>query len=495
MVAQLVRRVVVVALLTVLAIGLPTRAAAQDELLALDAHVDQAYAAAQAGDLAAARAGYEAYHEVWEDVEDDIRARSPQRYRSIEDAMREVKVALATQPSDPQRVAAALRELDRRTHELFVEVGSEAEEASAATDGDTRQAAALLTALERAETAIDTGDAARASEALREAQRVWPSVEGRVRARSAAVYTSTENAMAEAYARLTSRPADLAGARKLVVEMRTSLAPIFEEGSSYGIMDAAIIMLREGLEALLVIAALLAFLRRVGRVAEQRWIWLGSLVGVAASVAVAFGAQALFARAGAAIGSELVEGAVGLLAAAMLFYVSYWLHEKSRLGAWQRYIEAKSTAALAGNSMLSLAAIAFLAVFREGAETVLFYLGIAPSISTTDLVVGILLGTAILAAVGTALLLLGLRLPLRPFFLASSLLIYYLGFKFVGTGIHALQVAGVLPATPAPLPTSEFLGLFPTWQTAIPQFLLLAGAGLVLLFSLRRGAERTQMAG
>lgn len=494
MTAQLRRGAAVLACLVVWLMSLPAVAAAEEDLRALDAHVDQAYAAALAGDLARARASYEAYHEAWEAVEDDVRARSPQLYRSVEDAMREVKVALATEPSDPQRVAAALLELDRETHELLAAVGAEEEVTSTEAESDGSQSAALLAALERVEAAIDTGDAATAASALREAQRLWPAVEGWVRARSAAVYTSTENAMAEASARLASRPPDLAGARKLVVEMRTALTPIFEEGTSYGVMDAAIIMLREGLEALLVIAALLAFLRRVGRTAEQRWIWIGSLGGVAASVAVAFGAQALFARAGAAIGSELVEGVVGLVAAAMLFYVSYWLHEKSRLGAWQRYIEARSTAALAGNSMLSLAAIAFLAVFREGAETVLFYLGIAPSISTADLFVGIVLGTAILAAVGVALLLLGLRLPLRPFFLASSLLIYYLGFKFVGTGIHALQVAGVLPATPAPLPTSEILGLFPTWQTAIPQFLLLVGAGLVLVLTLRRSPPRVHPA-
>jgi high-affinity iron transporter len=84
------------------------------------------------------------------------------------------------------------------------------------------------------------------------------------------------------------------------------------------------------------------------------------------------------------------------------------------------------------------------------------------------------------------LLLVGLRLPLRPFFLASSLLIYYLGFKFVGTGLHALQVAGVLRATPGPLPSSDALGLYPTWETAIPQVALLTIAAAVLWLSLRQ---------
>src|SRR5439155_16697323 len=207
-----------------------------------------------------------------------------------------------------------------------------------------------------------------------------------------------------------------------------------------------------------------AVLKKAGRPDQQPSTWSGSVDGVLLSIVVALSAQAGFSRAEAAIGRELLEGFVGLLAAATLFYVSYWLHQKSRMGAWQRYIHERSGAALARNSVLSLAMIAFLAVFREGAETVMFYVGIAPSIALGDLLAGIGLGTGLLLAVGVALLTLGLRLPLRPFFLASSLLIYYLGFKFVGTGLHALQVAGVLPATPGPLPASDVLGLFPTWQ-------------------------------
>ena len=119
-------------------------------------------------------------------------------------------------------------------------------------------------------------------------------------------------------------------------------------------------------------------------------------------------------------------------------------------------------------------------MFREGAETAVFYLGIASSIALGDLVLGIGLGTLALLAAGFTLITLGLRLPLRPFFLASSALIYYLGFKFVGTSLHALQVAGLLQANPVPVPGSEIIGLYPTWETVLPQLALLAAAGAVL---------------
>jgi high-affinity iron transporter len=267
--------------------------------------------------------------------------------------------------------------------------------------------------------------------------------------------------------------------------MRERLEPIADGSATYGVFDASIIMLREGLEALLVVSALVAFLKKSGNDGEQHWIWGGAGMGVVLSIGLALTLQQVFSRAGAALGSEIIEGIIGLAAAAMLFYVSYWLHSKAHLGAWQRYIREKSTAALARGSMLSLGLVALLAVFREGAETSVFYLGIAPSIALGDLVLGVALGTLALVAAGFVILALGRRLPLRPFFLASSALIYYLGFKFVGTGLHALQVAGVLPATPAPVPSSDVFGFYPTWETMLPQLALLAIAAAVVWLSAR----------
>lgn len=145
---------------------------------------------------------------------------------------------------------------------------------------------------------------------------------------------------------------------------------------------------------------------------------------------------------------------------------------------------------MARNSLLSLAVISFLAVFREGAETVLFYVGIAPSIATGDLVLGLAIGTAGLAVLGVIMLVFGVRIPIRPFFLGTSILILYLAFKFIGAGIHALQVAGIFRATPAAyLPSNGFLGLFPTWETTVPQLVLLLGAMAVVLVSRLRKTD------
>ncbi|HLI29449.1 MAG TPA: FTR1 family protein, partial [Chloroflexota bacterium] len=317
---------------------------------------------------------------------------------------------------------------------------------------------------------------------LRTFQEVWLDVEGFVRARSASVYTAAENQTAEAAALLHATPPDPARARAVLAGMRAELAPVVADTAHYSAWDAGIILLREGFEALLVVAALVAFLQRSGNADKQRWVWGGAGAGVAASIVVAILAQLLLSRAVANVSREVIEGVTGLVAAVMLLYVGYWLHSKASLGAWQAYIRTQTLAALQRNRLLGLALIAFLAVFREGAETVLFYIGLAPSIGLHELLLGLAGGAAALLVLAAAMLGLGVRIPVRPFFLLATALIYYLCFKFVGMSLHALQVAGVLQATPLRwVPAWELFGLFPTWETTLGQVVLLVLIGLLLL--------------
>ena len=161
----------------------------------------------------------------------------------------------------------------------------------------------------------------------------------------------------------------------------------------------------------------------------------------------------------------------------MLLYMSYWLHSKSSVSNWQKYIRDQSVKALATGSLVSLSLLAFLAVFREGTETVLFMIGMASSISLSSLVGGIGIGVVILLIVAFLILKIGLRIPMRPFFLISSFFVFYLCFKFAGMGVHGLQLAGYLPATTASwLPSWDFIALYPTLESAIPQFILLISA-------------------
>jgi high-affinity iron transporter len=166
------------------------------------------------------------------------------------------------------------------------------------------------------------------------------------------------------------------------------------------------------------------------------------------------------------------------------------MHGKSSTIAWQRYLKQKSTAALAKGSLLGFGLLAFLAIFREGAETVLFFFGMGSQISLSDLLIGIGIGVVALVVLGVLLTVVGLRIPMGPFFAVASLLVFYVCFKFVGTGIHGLQVAGVLPSNSASyLPENGFFGLFPTWETTIPQAILLVAAIAVVVYGRVRDSK------
>ncbi len=452
--------------------------------------VDAALTRLDAGDLSGARAEYQGFSDRWFDIEDGVRALSRDSYRAIEDAMGDAKYALNLDPFDIDKARAALQQL-RAVCDVFI-AGPSSNPDRTPSDGSITLPKEV-DRLDRAVSLLDGGNVTGAAAEVATFRKSWIEVEGLVKVKSSAAYANTENNMAKAAALLSQQTPDIPGARATLVQMKHDLAPFAVGDVSYGASDAAIILLREGLEALLVVAALIAFLKKTRNGEKGRWVWGGSVIGLLASVVVAVIVNLAFAQA-AGSNRELLEGITGLVAAVMLVYMSFWLHSKSSLGAWQRYINEKTSGALARNSVLSLALIAFLAVFREGAETVLFYLGIAPSISAGSLALGIGIGTGGLIAVAIAILLFGVRIPIRPFFLATSALVYYLAFKFVGTGIHSLQVAGKLRATPADyLPSNDILGLFPTWETTIVQGGLLAAGLAVLIVSwLRRPPARSE---
>lgn len=449
--------------------------------------------AAERNDVAAMRTEYTELHERWETIEDQVRETDSAGYADIEGAISTLGDAVNAQPVVASTAKAAFEAVEHETDEVIerVETGTTSSTPVEAT------MPATLSSLDEAAAALAQGNATAAQTELDGFARAWPGIEGAVAAKSQDAYQSVEHDLTVARAALRATPADVAAATAAVGRMQEQLAP-FREGSTYTAFDAAAIILREGLEALLVIVALLAFLRKSGNASKRGWIWAGGALGVLVSIATAFALQAIFSRVSAGTNRELIEGVTGLVAAGLLFYVSYWLHSKASMGAWRTYIDQRTTQALARSSMLGLALLSFLAVFREGAETAIFYLGMAPSISTRDLLIGIAVGVVILLIVATLILVLGVKLPIRQFFRVAGLLVYYLGFKFVGTGLHSLQVAGTLPASPIPgfpsHPILEFFGIFPTWQTLLPQLALLLGAIVVWMYLRTRETKLANLA-
>ncbi len=337
--------------------------------------------------------------------------------------------------------------------------------------------------MEKAKSQIESGNDDEAIKTMDTFSSSWLDVEGVVLTKSKTVYDDAERDMVSAKAYLTVDPIQKDKAVKVIDRMHGYLS-LLDGNTSYGIVDVITIILREGLEALLVVIALLGFLKKSYQEDKKSWIYGGVVIGSVVSIVLAVLVKLLFTSGTFGNNNFLISGWTGVFAAVMLIYVSYWLHSKSSVESRNHGIHNKSYKSLANGSLFSLGFLAFLAVFREGTEVVLFYIGMASSIKLTDLFLGIVLGFAILIIIAVLMLKIGLRIPMKPFFLVSSLLVFYLGLKFTGMGINGLQLAGVLPATSSDsLPTISALAVYPTWQGVIPQAVLVVIAILVTLLN------------
>ncbi|TLX22658.1 cytochrome c/FTR1 family iron permease [Thermomonas fusca] len=237
------------------------------------------------------------------------------------------------------------------------------------------------------------------------------------------------------------------------------------------------ILLREGLEALLVVIGMIAFLRKSGRREALPWVHAGwSLALVAGGITWAL-ATWLVDISGAS--RELTEGLSSLFAALVLLGVGIWMHQKSLAGRWQHYLQARMAAALGRRSLWFLFVLAFVAVYREVFETILFYAAMWTPDTARAILAGLAAGVALLALIAWALLRLGMRLPIGKFFAWSSALIAVLAVVLAGKGVAALQEAGWIGLGAVAAPRVDWLGVFPTWQTLLAQLLVLlvAAAG------------------
>lgn len=239
------------------------------------------------------------------------------------------------------------------------------------------------------------------------------------------------------------------------------------------------ILLREGLEALLVVVAMLAFLRKAERPDMLRYVhagWTSALV----LGAVTWGVATYLVNVSGA-SREVTEGVSSLFAAVVLLSVGMWMHQKSMAGAWQKYIHEKLSSALSRKSAIFLAGLAFIAVYREVFETVLFYAALWEQGNHEALAAGLLAGLALLAAVGFAMLRFSVRLPIGKFFSWSSALVAVLAVVLTGKGIAGLQEAGWIESHATATPRIEMLGVYPSAQVLLAQLsmVVLVAAGFI----------------
>jgi high-affinity iron transporter len=242
-------------------------------------------------------------------------------------------------------------------------------------------------------------------------------------------------------------------------------------------LQSLVILVREGLEALLIVGALMTFLAKMGAAHRKRDIHIGVVGALGASLLTAFALETIFQLTPAK--REALEGGTMVVATLVLFYVSYWLLSKMEVAKWNHFVKSKVQDALTSGSGLALAVAAFLAVYREGFETVLFYKALFLSAGTAGgsmpIVAGIVLGCLVMSVVYVAINRFGLRLPLKPFFGVTSAFLYYMAFVFAGKGVAELQEGGLISTTIVPgAPRIPALGIYPTIESLVAQGILVA---------------------
>ena len=439
--------------------------------------LNQAIEQASAHDAASLKAAYQQFNAAWLGNERVVRNTSMGHYGQMETAMALMRVALETAPLDLDKI----RQQSQHLKSAIDSYNSGETVAAASSTYDFNGGVQLL---RDGLGAFRSGQLSQGQEKLTTFITIWPNIEGEVSTRNPSLYSRVENQI----------PVILAHGNDAV--QQNTLSHLIDEleqinpQAQYGAMDAMLILLREGVEALLIVMALVSALNVARQPQGKKWIYGGVVAGLIASVLGALALQKLFPAVSAGASREKLEGFVGIAAVLMMLMVGAWLHSKSSIQSWNAYIKKHMGKALSTGSLISLFGLSFLAVFREGAETIVFYAGILPKISTQAFLSGIVAAIVLLLGLAWLMAKTSVTLPVAKMFRILTWLIYALGFKILGISLHALQLTGIVPMTPLPSTWLErnALGIYPTIETLAAQALYI-GLIVVIQFAVHRSIK------
>lgn len=413
---------------------------------------------AASDNIAELQQAYQQFNRVWLSNERVVRNTSMGHYGSIETAMALMRVAIESSPPNIDKIkqqSLALKTALDSYHSGETAVVTQ----STHTLNDGTQL------LREGFNAFQANNISQGQDKLTRFIEIWPSIEGDVSTRNPALYSRIENQIPVILAK-GNEPMQQNALNELISEL-ASINP----NQQYSAVDAMLILLREGVEAMLIVIALISALNVAKQPQGKKWVYAGVLAGLLASVIGAIVLQRLFPAVTAGTHREVLEGFIGLFVVVMMLMVGTWLHSKSSLQSWNAYIAKHMGKALTTGSLVSLFGLSFLSVFREGAETIVFYAGILPKISMNDFLTGIFAALLVLAVLAVLLLKTSIKLPIAKLFKVLTWVIYALGFKILGISVHALQLTGYLSLTSVQnqwLENSD-LGLFATVETLSAQ--------------------------
>lgn len=328
--------------------------------------------------------------------------------------------------------------------------------------------------LKASEQAYLAGDHNKASElALSAYLDGFEPVEAVLKTRNADLLAQVEKEMAQLRSSIDrDAPAGdvSASMAKLLALMKTTEQAIAPSATSAGSVFAGTftVLVREGLEALLIVVAIIAFLRKAERRDVLVYVHGGWLTALIAGGLTWWVATYAITISGAS--RELTEGFGGILAAAVLISVGIWMHGKSNADNWQKYIKKKLSHALSRRSAWFLFLLTFVVVYREAFETILFFVALWNQGNEAAFIGGLAAAIVTLALIAWAMLGYSKKLPITQFFAFSALLMAFLAVTLAGKGVSALQEAGMIQVTPNALPSVDLLGISPTWESIGTQF-------------------------
>ncbi|MEX6102350.1 FTR1 family iron permease [Mammaliicoccus sciuri] len=398
---------------------------------------------------------------TWTKNEKIVREEDIGRYGQVETALMFTRIELTKDKVDANSAQMQVDQLKKELDDYHAGKKSDAK----TSDQDVN---ILNEHLDTAIKNIKNDNLAKSKQALQQFIIAWPNVESEISTRNGALYTKIEQKIPQYAGQLDEDNKDDIGSQleTLNQEIKSTISK-----TSYTFWDAALILLREGVEALLIIMALLTVTRKSEQTKASKWIVTGSVIGIVLSIALAFIFKAIFENLGST--RELTEGLVGIGSVILMIIVGIWLHSKSSLDSWQNFINKNMDKAMSTGSIVTLGLVAFLSVFREGAETTIFYLGIVGKISTWSLILGIIVASVILALIAIFFNQITKWLPIHRLFFIMSLFIFILAFKILGVSIHTLQILNIVPQhTINHLPFIDLIGFYPTYETLIPQLAL-----------------------
>ncbi|HCW35867.1 MAG TPA: hypothetical protein DGB97_07350 [Staphylococcus sp.] len=398
---------------------------------------------------------------TWTKNEKIVREEDIGRYGQVETALMFTRIELTKDKVDANSAQMQVDQLKKELDDYHAGKKSDAK----TSDQDVN---ILNEHLDTAIKNIKNNDLAKSKQALQQFIIAWPNVESEISTRNGALYTKIEQKIPQYAGQLDEDNKDDIGSQleTLNQEIKSTISK-----TSYTFWDAALILLREGVEALLIIMALLTVTRKSEQTKASKWIITGSVIGIVLSIALAFIFKAIFENLGST--RELTEGLVGIGSVILMIIVGIWLHSKSSLDSWQNFINKNMDKAMSTGSIVTFGLVAFLSVFREGAETIIFYLGIVGKISTWSLILGIIVASVILALIAIFFNQITKWIPIHRLFFIMSLFIFILAFKILGVSIHTLQILNIIPQhTINHLPFIDLIGFYPTYETLIPQLAL-----------------------